>query len=132
MSKSVIGFVFSFVLLGFASLNPALADDSESRMTYAVAWTVDTDDAELFNSAVAMQATKVLELWKEGLIENVYIDGEKDHGSVQKGDAARVLFFVKADSEDAAKAVLDELPLVQEKAATYTLTPVGALWLKQY
>lgn len=132
MTNKILTYICSVILLGVVSVSPAFAADKEPRNTYAVVWSINTDDAAFFNNTIATQATKVLELWQEGVIENVYIDSTVTHDEVHKGDTARVMFFIKADSDAAAKKILDETPLVKEQAATYTLHPVGTLWLKQY
>ena len=85
-----------------------------------------------FNQAIAEQATKTLELWTIGTIENVYFDAEKIHDVVNKGDVARVMFFIKAKTDGEAKEILDEMPLVKKKVAKYTLHRVGMLWLTQF
>lgn len=69
---------------------------------------------------------------RAGLVEKVYIDTEKNHNALSKGDPARVMFFIKAKTDAEAKKVLDELPLVKKKVAVYNLLPVGTLWLKQF
>ena len=121
------------VMMTFVFLMPsAYADDTDSRNTYAVIWTIDTDDVELFNSTIGLHSTKVLELWSTGVVENVYIDTAKNHDFLRKGDPARVMFFIKAKTDAEAKGILDELPLVKNKVAVYNLLPVGTLWLKQY
>jgi hypothetical protein len=102
------------------------------RKTYAVIWSIDTDDAGLFNNTIAAHSTEVLELWKNGIVENVYIDSSITHDVVHKGDTARVRFFIKAKSEIKAKKRVDVMPLVTQKAAVYTLHSVGGLWLTQY
>jgi hypothetical protein len=132
MKTKLVTFICSIMLLGFFSASSAFAEDTDMRKTYAVVWSIDTDDAGLFNNTIAAHSTKVLELWKNGTIENVYIDSSKTHDVVHKGDTARVMFFIKAKSEMKAKEILDEMPLVTEKAAVYTLHSVGSLWLTQY
>ena len=125
-------FTYSFVLLSLFSISSVSAEDFDMRNSYAVVWTIDTDDAELFNHAIADQGTKMLELWTNGIVENVYLDSKKTHDVVHKGDTARVMFFIKAKTEGEAKKILDEMPLVKKKVAKYALHPVGILWLKQF
>ncbi len=132
MRKKLLTYICSIMLLGFFSISSVFAEDTDSRTTYAVEWSIDTDDAGLFNNTIAAHSTEVLELWKNGIIENVYIDSKKTHDLVHKGDTARVMFFIKAKTAEAAKKILDEMPLVEKKVATYTLHPVGTLWLKQF
>lgn len=132
MRKKLLTYICSIMLLGFFSISTAFAEGTDARTTYAVVWTIETDDAALFNNTIAAHSTEVLELWKNGVIENVYIDSNKTHDVVHKGDTARVMFFIKAKSDEAAKKILDGMPLVEKKVATYTLHTVGTLWLKQF
>lgn len=132
MRQKLLTYTCSILLL-FCFLAPSVnAEGFDVRNRYAVVWTIDTDDAGLFNQAIAEQATKTLELWTNGTIENVYFDAEKIHDVVNKGDAARVTFFIKAKTDGEAKEILDEMPLVKEKVAKYTLHRVGMLWLTQF
>lgn len=132
MRKKLLTYTCSIMLLCFISLPSVYAEDFDMRNTYAVVWTIDTDDAELFNHTIAAQATKTLELWTNGILENVYLDVKKRHDVVNKGDVARVMFFIKAKTDGEAKKILDDMPLVKKKAAKYTMYPVGVLWLKQF
>jgi len=125
-------FTYSFVLLSLFSISSVYADDVDMRNSYAVVWTIDTDNAELFNHTIAAQGKTMLELWTNGIVENVYLDNKKTHDVVHKGDTARVMFFIKAKTEGEAKKILDEMPLVKKKVAKYNLHPVGILWLKQF
>lgn len=124
----MLSFMMAFVFL----MSSAHAEETQSRKTFAVTWSIDTNDATLFNNAIAAHATKVLELWEDGVVENVYLDGEKTHDVVHKGDTARVMFFIKAKTEADAQKILNGMPLVKKKVASYTLHPVGTLWLKQF
>jgi len=132
MKNKIITYICSIALLSFFSISSAFAENTDARTTYAVVWSIDTDDAELFNNAIFAHSKEVLELWKNGTIENVYIDSKKTHEIVKKGDTARVMFFIKAKTDGEAKKILDEMPLVKKKVAIYTLYPVGTLWLKQF
>jgi hypothetical protein len=125
-------FILSVMMTLVFLMPSAYADDTNARNTYAVIWTIDTDDVELFNSTVGLHSTKVLEMWSAGIVENVYIDTDKNHDALSKGDPARVMFFIKAKTEAEAKKILDELPLAKKKVAVYNLLPVGTLWLKQF
>ena len=121
------------IMMAFAVLIPsAYAEDTNARNTYAVVWTIDTEDEELFNSTIGLHSTSVLELWRDGIVENVYIDTANKHDDLHKGDPARVMFFIKATSDAEAKKILNELPLVKKNVATYNLLPVGSLWLTKF
>ena len=132
MKNKSITYILSMIAALIFSVSSANAADTDSRKTYAVVWTINTDDGELFNSTIGLHATKVLELWRDGIVENVYLDVENTHNDIRKGDTARVMFFIKAKTDVEAKSILDELPLVKNKAAVYSLSRVGALWLTQY
>lgn len=132
MRKKLFAYICSLVLMGLFSTPPAFAENYDARTTYAVVWSISTDDAADFNNTIADHSKEVLKLWRNGIIENVYIDNKKTHDVVNKGDTARVMFFIKTETEKEAKDILDEMPLVKEKVAIYTLHPVGTLWLKQY
>jgi len=125
-------FTYSFVLLSLFSISSVYAEDFDIRNTYAVVWTIDTDDDELYKHTLAAQSTKMLELWTSGILENVYLDNKKTDEVVHKGYVGKVMFFIKAKTKEEAKKILDEMPLVKKKVAKYDLYPVGILWLKQF
>ena len=123
---------YSIILLCFFSIPSVYAEEEDMRNTYAVVWTIDTNDSELFNDTINAQGTKLLELWTNGVVENVYLDTKKSHQIVRKGDIARVMFFLKAKTDEEATKILDGMPLVKKKVAKYSLNSVGILWLKQF
>jgi hypothetical protein len=125
-------FSCSFVLLSLFSISSVYADDIDTQNTYAVMWTIDTNDTDLFKNTLVDQVPKMLALWKNGTLENVYLDNKNPEVTVHKGDVGKVMFFIKAKTEKEARQILDELPLVEKKVATYDLYPVGVLWLKQF
>ena len=132
MRKILFTYTYSIMLFCFLSIPSAFAEDFDLRNTFAVVWTIDTDDAKLYNDSIPDQAAKTLELWQNGIVENVYLDSKKTYAEVNKGDTARVMFFIKAKTDEEARKILDEMPLVKNKMAIYTLFPVGILWLKQF
>ena len=42
------------------------------------------------------------------------------------------MFFLKAKTDEEARKILNDMPLVKNKVAKYTLNSVGILWLKQF
>lgn len=122
----------SLIFLSFFSISNAHSEGIDIRNTYAVSWVIDTNDSERFNNTINKQGEKLLDLWKAGVVENVYLDTKKSHQVVHKGDIARVMFFLKAKTEQEAINILDEMPLVKNKVAKYTINSVGILWLKQF
>lgn len=130
MKNIIIGSVFVFIALLAQKL--FAEEDFDMRHSYAVVWTVNSGTSELYSNTLADQASSVLELWKAGAVENVYLDNKVSVKEIDKGDSSRVVFFIKAETEADAKKMLDAMPFVNEKVATYELFPVGILWLKQY
>lgn len=122
----------SLIFLNFISISLVHASDADMRNTYMVTWTLEVNDANLFKTTLKEQMDNVLELWASGTIENVYLDNKKSEVIVREGDVGKVIFFIKANTENGAKNILDELPLAKKKVASYQLTPAGVLWLKQY
>lgn len=127
-----IFFTIAFALSVFFTSSLLLADDFDMRNTYLVIWTPTTTDNELLKETKAEQSTSLLELWQAGIIENVYFNNKKENKEREFGDKGKVVFFIKADTEDDAKKILETMPFVEKKIATYTLSPVGILWLKQF
>lgn len=125
-------FIYSFVLFNLFSISPIYADEIDMRHTYAVMWTIDTNDTELFKDTLVAQQTEMLALWQNGTLENVYLDNKKSEDVINKGDVGKVMFFIKAKTEKEATNILNDLPLVKKKVAKYDLYPVGILWLKQF
>jgi hypothetical protein len=123
---------FSIVLLNLFSISSVHASDADMRNTYMVTWTIETNDTNLFKNTLNEHMSKVLDLWTNGTVENVYLDNKKSEVRVHKGDVGKVIFFIKAKTEKEAQSVLDELPLVKKKVASYQLTLAGVLWLQQY
>ena len=56
----------------------------------------------------------------------LYLDG-KIRQWYSRGDGKGVLFFVQAQTEDEAKAVVDALPLAKEQLMDHQYIPVGPL-----
>lgn len=72
------------------------------------------------------QNEKLMKLWNSGQIENVYFDIE---GTQKENDKTDFVFFVNADTEEEARAIIDALPFVRNAVASYKLYPVGIFWM---
>ena len=79
---------------------------------------------------LADQNMKTMELWKAGKIENAYLD--IDGYSSGTSTIPSMVFYVNANDEEKAKAILSELPFVKKKLTSYQLFPVGIFWMGQY
>lgn len=81
------------------------------------------------NELAKEQSDKILDLWNEGNIENVYFDIE---GTQKENNKTDFVFYVNSNSEEEAKALCDSLPFTQEGIATYELHSVGVFWMGRY
>lgn len=124
-------FFATFILLLSFYGGTSNAADVDTRNSFAVIWQVNTTDKELFKNSLAEQSSDLLSLWQKGIIENVYLDRSKNQG-ITLGDKGKVMFFIKAETEAAARKTLDEMTFIKKKVATYELHKVGILWLKQF
>lgn len=97
------------------------------KQNYAVVWKWKTKDKELVDANVVEQANQLNELWKEGIIENVYFETEPNSDSFDNYPG--VSFFIKATTEDNAKMILNEMIFVQKGISKYKLHAVGTKWL---
>ncbi len=95
---------------------------------YLVTWDPKSVvNRKAFDERLSEQAGSLLKLWKEGKIENVYLDPKPtDREGKHIGTVA---FFVRAATPADAHAVLAEMPFVKDRIVTYQLDEVGAFWL---
>ena len=107
------------------------AEEQDLQNNFAVVWTYTTSDSDMIKDNLADQANALLDLWKQGVVENVYMNREINE-DVDPKTKRTVTFFIKAETPEEAGKVLDEMPFVQKKIAQYQLFPVGFLWLKTY
>lgn len=95
------------------------------KKSYVTVWTKQKEvkeGAEILKE----NSDAILKLWKDGVIENAYLDLE---GTQTKTDKNEFVFFINADSEEEAKVTLDKLPFVTSEIATYKMYPVGVFWI---
>ena len=91
--------------------------------SYVAVWTTESTPED---TMVKAQNDVVLGLWNEGKIENVYFDIE---GAQKANNVTDFVFFVNANSEEEAKAIIDPLPFVRNAVASYELHQVGIFWM---
>lgn len=110
---------------------------SEKGITksYVAIWSTQKDidqikDAELIQE----QAGKIMDLYEDGTIENVYweLSGEPDALKRRQNEIADFVFFVNASTQQDAKKICDNLPLTQQNFTKYKLLPVGVFWWGNY
>ncbi|RLD21493.1 MAG: hypothetical protein DRI69_03905 [Bacteroidetes bacterium] len=105
-------------------------DDDASRVgysNYAVIWTWTTENVQLVYDNSVEVANELTELWKKGVVENAYYDSESKEERLEY--FPNIAFFILAPSAENAGIILDELTIVRKGIATYSLHPVGQLWL---
>ncbi len=107
-----------------------VANAEQTKNTYAVVWDWSTGDRELVNKNLAQQATQLIELWKKGVVENVYLNTESKFTDDEP--MPNVVFFIHADNEKNARKILDKTVFIKKGIAKYNLYPVGILWLIRY
>ena len=91
--------------------------------SYVAIWTTDYRPED---TMVEGQNQVLKGLWNEGKIENVYFDME---GTQKGNNKTDFVFYVNANSEEEAKAIIDPLPFVRNAVASYKLHPVGIFWM---
>ena len=103
------------------------ANAQENQETFAVVWEWSTDNRDTINNNLASQATELMDLWRQGVVENVYLNTEAKFADDKP--MPTVVFFIKAENENGAKETLNEMVFVKKDIAKYKLYPVGILWL---
>ncbi len=102
---------------------PRSPDKKEVSKAYVSVWT--DKKIQPSNKVIKAQYDKVLDLWNTGIIENVYFNIE---GLLEENNKTDFMFFINADTEEAAEEVCKSLPFYKEKKATFEVLPVGVFW----
>jgi len=83
----------------------------------------------MFKQHIQEQAAALVNLWRKGVVENIYLNREVNKPESQRN--ANIVFFIKAKNKDEANEIIKQLPFVQHDVLNFTLYPVGVLWLKE-
>lgn len=97
------------------------------KNNFAVTWKWSTSDISLVEKNHPEIISELTDLWKKGVIENVYYDTGLPEESLEQ--FPNIAFFLKAHSESDALALLNGLTIVKKRISTYEIHPVGTLWL---
>ena len=109
--------------LAFGRSENATKVGSEAGHVYAVIWAF-LEKGNKIDTTVLKQQIKVdTKLQQDGIVENGYID--QNSLSAQSNGTQPGLYFINTKSEADARKVLDAMPLVKSKMATYGLRDVG-------
>ena len=104
------------------------SDNSKTgRSNYAVVWKWATSDASLVNEHLAMISNEFTEMYNGQDLENAYYDAKPEINKLE--NFPNVTFFLKSKTYEEAEAALNKLTIVQKGIATYTIHPVGTMWL---
>ncbi|MBV1870299.1 MAG: hypothetical protein KUG76_05265 [Gammaproteobacteria bacterium] len=107
----------------------ALWADEQVVNKYAVVSGSISQESPMFKQHIQEQAAALMNLWREGVVENVYLNHEVNRPENKRN--ANIVFFIKAKNKDEANGILKQLPFVQHDVLNFTLYPVGVLWLKE-
>ena len=102
------------------------AADVDKKFSFATVWFLTADEASV-EKFTEKQSDMVLDLWNKGVIENAYFAAE--NAFENKTSTPGMVFFVNADTEEAAREICDGLVFTKEGIATYEMFPVGTFWL---
>lgn len=98
---------------------------AEANQSFVVVWISKGSDEEMLLNA-KQHGAETIELYENGIIENVYLSPAIIEGSEE---GYPVIYFINAKDHNSAKAILDELHYVKMNLAAYELRPVGSFWL---
>lgn len=96
----------------------------EQGSAFVVVW--KTINKTIPGEVLKKQGEMIVDLWKDGVIENIYFDGA---GTLEENDITDFVFYIKAMSEIEARELVHALPFYRHGIARYNLYPVGVLWL---
>ncbi len=102
-------------------------DEKVGWHSYAVIWKWTTNDEKLVSDNTVKVSEELTSLWEKGIVENVYFDGDAKNDKLS--NFPNISFFIKANSKQEAEKALDKLTIVTKGIASYSVHPVGTLWL---
>ncbi|WP_370298698.1 hypothetical protein [Pontibacterium sp.] len=124
---------FVAVIILFAS-QPVWADDyvvneyAKSANKFAVVWDAISKESPSYKKHIDQQVAALTKLWQSRIVENVYLNHELNEPEQER--KASIVFFINAKDADEANNILKKLPFVKHDVLSYTLHPVGLLWLR--
>ena len=103
------------------------AESNIGRNNYAVVWRWKTTDRQIIMDNFDAISDELQSLWKNDIIENVYLDSEAEFTKAEKFPS--ISFFIKAKNKKEAKKTLNKLTVVTKGIANFSIYPVGSKWL---
>ena len=93
--------------------------------SFVTVWTTDTKEPPS-DDLVLKQNNRLMELWNEGSVENVYFDIA---GTQEQNAKTDFVFFLNTNSLEEAKNICNSLPFSKEGIASYDIYPAGVFWM---
>ena len=100
---------------------------SKNKRSFVTVWETKSKNPE--SEILIEQTNKIMELWNEGDIENIYFDIEGTQNENEKTD---FVFFVHADSIEEVNTLCNSLPFYKYNLATFKVHEVGVFWFGKY
>ena len=97
------------------------------KSNFAVTWTWTTTNIDFIEKQLPKISKELTNLWESGIVENIYFDSEPVINKLEY--LPNIAFFLKADTRDDVKSILNDLTVVKQGIASFQLHPVGLLWL---
>lgn len=120
-----------FTVVVFLAFQSLWADAPQYVHKYAVVGEYALDAEHKFKQHIQEQSAALLGLWKQGIVENVYLNVNENQAVAEAGKLS-VVFFIKANNQTKAHKILAKLPFVKYNVVNYSLYPVGVLWLERF
>ncbi|WP_159478574.1 hypothetical protein [Dyadobacter sp. 3J3] len=95
--------------------------------SYAVTWTLNGNRATMDTTGYTDQAIMTAKLQEVGILENIYVDLTPIKQKTTGAEPA--VFIVNAKSEKHAHDILDAMPIVRNKKASYAMHDVGQFFM---
>lgn len=118
--------IIACVLL-FSCTSPSSNKNSTTQSNnFAVVWQWAITDAKMIQEYLPAINEEMLELWRNGDIENVYYNAKSNYSNVENFPS--ISYFIKAESYNSAREKLSSLLAVRNGIANFKIFPVGRKW----
>lgn len=105
--------------------SPATGANTNSGRRFVTVWTTSSGPGvkDKLNELAPRQSDAIQNLWRAGALENVYFDAV---GVLRENNTQDFVLFVRANTEAAARKIVEALPFSKADLATYQIYQVGA------
>ncbi|MFA8451939.1 MAG: hypothetical protein ACEPOW_14685 [Bacteroidales bacterium] len=109
------------------SRNDKTVAKSKNKRSFVTVW--ETNSKNPKSEILIDQTNRIMELWNNGDIENIYFDIEGTQNDNEKTD---FVFFAHADSIEEVNTLCESLPFYKNELATFKVFEVGVFWFGKY